>query len=203
MDKEKVTAVYSVLHLVFHRNKNQHGKTKWWKWLSLLKRATMNLLKSLECELAPSRSKSIVDKHAKHLATSVIPKCYCAFSTVVADGQFSTLGIVLIATLARLTKAMAIDKKLGCPPQKSRVPAIPDRSYTPKEDIGEVLSRTQDHSGAAVDTETPTAHPTALGVRKNSDLERKKRPGSTDVKKPKKIKKTKKDAIDELFAGIS
>lgn len=96
---------------------------------------------------------------------------------------------------------MAIDKKLGCQ-QKSRVSIIPHQSNTPKEDIGEVLVRTQDQSGAAVDTETTTAYPTALGVRKNSGLERKRRPGSTDVKKPKKIKKSKKDAIDELFAGI-
>ncbi|PLN79212.1 hypothetical protein BDW42DRAFT_129495 [Aspergillus taichungensis] len=202
MDKERVTAVYSVLHLVFHRNKNQHGKTKWWKWLSLLKRATKSLLENLECELARSRNESTVDKRAKYLATSVIPKCYCVFSTVVADGQFSTLGIVLIATLARLTKAMAIDKRLGSQPQKSRVLTIPHQNYTPKEDIGEVLSRTQDHSNAAVNTETPTAHPTVLGLRKNNGLERKRRPGSTDVKKPKKMKKAKKDAIDELFAGI-
>lgn len=98
---------------------------------------------------------------------------------------------------------MAIDKKLGCQ-QKSRVSTIPYQNHTPKEDIGEVLVRTQDQSGAAVDTETTTAYayPTALGVRKNSGLERKRRPGSTDVKKPKKIKKSKKDAIDELFAGI-
>ena len=76
MDKERVAAVYSMLHLVFHRNKNQHGKTKWWKSLSLLKRATKNLLEILECELVRSRNESFVDKHAKYLATSVIPKCY-------------------------------------------------------------------------------------------------------------------------------
>lgn len=53
-------AVHSMLHLIFHRNKNQHRRTKWWKWLSILKRATLDLTRS----------------GVKSRFVTIIPKCY-------------------------------------------------------------------------------------------------------------------------------
>lgn len=64
MDSQEILAVHSILHLIFHRNKNQHHRTKWWKWLSILKRATLDLTRSNAVE------------SQKHLATYVIPRCY-------------------------------------------------------------------------------------------------------------------------------
>lgn len=34
--------------LFHHRNKNQHQQAKWWKWLSMLKRCTEQLIGDLE-----------------------------------------------------------------------------------------------------------------------------------------------------------
>lgn len=36
--------VGQLLHLLFHRNKNQHHTQKWWKWLSILRRSIIKLL---------------------------------------------------------------------------------------------------------------------------------------------------------------
>lgn len=78
MEVEEVSAVHSMLHLVFHRNKNQHGRTRWWKWLSILKRLTLNLAKSLEqkSSLSYGGNDSPVDMHKRHLAMHVAPRCY-------------------------------------------------------------------------------------------------------------------------------
>ena len=78
MEVEQVSAVHSMLHLVFHRNKNQHGRTRWWKWLSILKRLTLNLAKSLEqkSSLLYSENDSPVDMYKRHLAMHVAPRCY-------------------------------------------------------------------------------------------------------------------------------
>ncbi len=37
-----------VICLVHHRNKNQHRQAQWWKWLSMLKRCTEQLITDLE-----------------------------------------------------------------------------------------------------------------------------------------------------------
>ncbi|KAJ5441351.1 hypothetical protein N7491_003757 [Penicillium cf. griseofulvum] len=126
MDSKEILAVHSTLHLIFHRNKNQHRRAKWWKWLSILKRATL--------DLARSGVKS-------HLATHIIPRCYIAFSTVVADNQFSTLGIVLLAALARLSKITGISHQLKIQPVGSKSKTTP---VVAKEDLGERIRRIDD-----------------------------------------------------------
>lgn len=71
MDVKEIIALHSLLHLVFHRNKNQHGNTKWWKWLSILKRITLKFAKSLETDAFHT-----VRLYKEHLALHVIPNCY-------------------------------------------------------------------------------------------------------------------------------
>ncbi|KAJ5394112.1 uncharacterized protein N7487_011753 [Penicillium crustosum] len=169
MDKE-ILAVHSTLHLIFHRNKNQHRRTKWWKWLSILKRATL--------DFARSGVKS-------HLAT-VIPRCYIAFSTVVADNQFSTLGIVLLATLARLSKITEISHQLKMQPvsQSKIIPVA-------KEDLGERIRRIDTVQLAPVKISKSDSKASKVSMEKLKD-----------VSKPTKKKKKKKNAIDDLFSGL-
>lgn len=118
----RVREEYNILHIIFHRNKNQHRRSKWWKWLVKLKTATLSLL-------AIGSNQELVDRRLLHLAeffhAHVVPGCYryrehpvmytallsakwyhSAFSTVIADPQFSTLGTVLFATLARLRSSV-------------------------------------------------------------------------------------------------
>jgi ribonuclease MRP protein subunit RMP1 len=60
MDSQEILAIHSILHLIFHRNKNQHHGAKWWKWLSVLKRATLDV------------ARSGAQAHLVHL----VPRCY-------------------------------------------------------------------------------------------------------------------------------
>lgn len=68
MDHQEIRAVHSLLHLIYHRNKNQHQRAKWWKWLSLLKRTAL--------DLGSTDSINGVSVHRQHLALHLVPRCY-------------------------------------------------------------------------------------------------------------------------------
>ncbi|CAG8901921.1 unnamed protein product [Penicillium egyptiacum] len=181
MDKE-ILEVHSMLHLIFHRNKNQHRRAKWWKWLSILKRATL--------DFARSGVKS-------HLATHVIPRCYIAFSTVLADNQFSTLGIVLLAVLARLSKITGISHQLKTEPVTSKSKMSP---VVAKEDLGERIGRVDNAPLTPVKISQSDSN-----VSKVSKISKEKpteKPTEDGVSKSTSKKKKKKNAIDDLFSGL-
>ncbi|KAJ5545351.1 hypothetical protein N7535_006259 [Penicillium sp. DV-2018c] len=174
MDTKEILAVHSMLHLIFHRNKNQHHRAKWWKWLSILKRATLDLVRSdVESQ--------------KHLATQIIPRCYIAFSTVVADNQFSTLGVVLLSALARLSKLTGISHQMRIKASNPKK-AIP---VTAKVDLGERVRRADDVLPVKM-----------LGEVKVPKEKAKEKPEKDSASKAPSKKKKKKNAIDDLFSGL-
>lgn len=63
--------MYVVLHLIYHRNKNQHRQGHWWKWLSMLKRCVRNLSREFAGKEF-SRAHARI-KYMKHI---LLPKCY-------------------------------------------------------------------------------------------------------------------------------
>lgn len=199
MDSKEILEVHSMLHLIFHRNKNQHRRTKWWKWLSILKRATLDSARS---------------GVTTHLATHVIPRCYMydkkksptwknqancilsAFSTVVTDNQFSTLGIVLLAALARLSKVTGISHQLKMQPvTRSKIaPVKKDR-----EDLGERIRRIDNTPVTPVKiSQSDFKVPKASKVSEKPT----ERPTDDAVSKSTSKKKKKKNAIDDLFSGL-
>jgi ribonuclease MRP protein subunit RMP1 len=70
-----IEAIYATLHLVYHRNRNQHRNTKWWKKLSMLKRSTFNLLCEIE-RFEQSDDDENVFSEMQNLLSKVLPKCY-------------------------------------------------------------------------------------------------------------------------------
>lgn len=62
---------YEILHLFYHRNRNQHRRGHWWKWLSVLKRC----VKKLKVE---GQVKDIRRVHARtmFIRDMLLPKCY-------------------------------------------------------------------------------------------------------------------------------
>ncbi|PGG98554.1 hypothetical protein GX51_06750 [Blastomyces parvus] len=96
--------IHITLHLLHHRNKNQHRPTKWWKWLAMLKRSMGALLRAVrrwEWEWDEGNGDGDGGVRAKVL------EMMRAFSTIVADTQFSALGVVLLAVLAQAAQAVA------------------------------------------------------------------------------------------------
>ncbi|KAL5337107.1 hypothetical protein BJX70DRAFT_409460 [Aspergillus crustosus] len=189
MGTDDLLRIYSILHLIFHRNKNQHGGTAWWKWLSILKRTVWNLIKS--SNLSHQRNnRSATNSYKRRLADQVIPSCYIEFSVVVADAQFSTLGTVLLATLARLSKSTNIDKALRTQfsIQTSHINMSSPRMeiLKEKEDVGEALAREEE---AEI---TNTQHAMAATTSKSNVKK------ALNTARPRD-KKKKKNAIDDLF----
>lgn len=85
---------FDLLYLNYHRNKNQHGSATWFKYLNLMVRHLRKLLSS-KCETFQRKS-------LMYLKGSVIPKLYYAFNTVIAQGQYITLGFALVGSLAKV-----------------------------------------------------------------------------------------------------
>lgn len=73
-------ASHSLLRLLRHRNKNQHGKSKWWKWLCILERTVLKLVQAVEAEHSntPAAGAGIseVERYKEYLAVHAIPRCY-------------------------------------------------------------------------------------------------------------------------------
>ncbi|KAL3469389.1 hypothetical protein BJX99DRAFT_268278 [Aspergillus californicus] len=210
MDEGEILRIHSILHLVYHRNKNQHGRTKWWKWLSVLKRTVWNLALSLGSS-GKADILSSTELYKQHLADRIIPRCYLAFSVVVADVQFSTLGTILFATLARLSKSTGIDKYLNLPPrvEKARddTSTLQSRITNGKEDVGEALTRdelsesitgtaTQQTPQPVLEDSKGTAS-SQLSIAMDRGIHELK-----EKKEKKKKRKKKKNAIDDLFNGL-
>jgi ribonuclease MRP protein subunit RMP1 len=129
----------------------------------------------------------------EHLPFNYANIMHRAFSTVVADNQFSTLGIVLMAALARLSKVTGISRemKMQVAPGKTTKKASP---VTMTEDLGERVCREDDA------LMTRPVHASRPVDKKSASKEKpeKDRSSSKSVKKTKK----KKNAIDDLFSGL-
>ncbi|KAJ5491596.1 hypothetical protein N7539_003163 [Penicillium diatomitis] len=197
MDAQEIRAVHDILHLVYHRNKNQHRHAKWWKWLSQLKRTALDLGSRESTKVAVAVSPS----HREYLSTHLIPRCYLAFSTVVAENQFMALGIVLMATLSRFAKAAGIklkEKVEKRPNPKAPVKKISSAAPAPVEDRGERVSRADLGAVASSELETEVAKPKGKAKKSSMTVDE---PAAAPAKKLKKTKK-KKNAIDDLFSGL-
>lgn len=111
-----------------------------------------------------------------------------AFSTVVADNQFATLGVVLLSALARLTRATGIEIGPNAKVESTIKQARAVASI--EEDRGERVSRNQAKAlGEPYDA--PLSKPVVRSVENDYKNQRKKKPS-----------KRKKNAIDDLFSGL-
>lgn len=92
---------YRILHLVYHRNKNQHRVSKWWREFSILKR---NVTQVLELLHKVPKNKDVIRLHSliNRLLKKQLSKIYYSFNGVIKLGQFVTLGVVLVGLLARI-----------------------------------------------------------------------------------------------------
>ncbi|OJD22246.1 hypothetical protein ACJ73_06409 [Blastomyces percursus] len=171
-----IKSIHITLHLLYHRNKNQHRGTKWWKWLAMLRRSMSALLRAVrrwEWEWDEGDGgggfQAKVLEMMRYIHAFVVPRCYVAFSTVVADAQFSALGVVLLAVLAQAAQAVAPAEGYQTEPDANTgtgvtlplttitaattvVPA--NREENVNVDVGEVVKRSLYVPGLVVDSAT-------------------------------------------------
>lgn len=162
-DANGLHEVSNLLELVYRRNKNQHRVANWWRQLSMLRRRVAQLAQGLEhvdLKVAPVRTR------IHHMQTTVLPRCYRwvhfdwvmsamavrlplmpsrAFTQLVADSQFSPVGLVLVSTLAMLQSIIpSLLRKVGLHPEDtaqdlSLVTLGP--GVAPPEDLGKRVNR--------------------------------------------------------------
>ncbi|CCD26018.2 Rmp1p NDAI_0G02430 [Naumovozyma dairenensis CBS 421] len=119
----KLHQEFRILHLLYHRNKNQHRLSIWWKRFNMLKRNCAQVIELIEYHYkqpeyngkmtSSSSSKSkrqkqkIVIIRLYRLIHSMFSKRYLSkmyydFNGIIALGQFVTLGVVLVGLLGRI-----------------------------------------------------------------------------------------------------
>lgn len=136
-----------------------------------------------------------------------------AFSTVVADNQFSTLGVVLVALLARISKALPGEEEKQ-PASSGSVDTLVHSYHQAGvhdgEDTGEIVGR-RAHTGGFSPPLVPVTQPEtennhAVGARNESktmQVPEKTAPKATkENKKKKKKKKEKGNEIDDIFNSL-
>ncbi|KAK2734015.1 hypothetical protein FQN57_001884 [Myotisia sp. PD_48] len=214
-----VRSIHSTLHLLYHHNKNQHRCTKWWKWLGMLKRWTLKLACEIErIEKFEDVRNFIGDGDERHpfvgvweimsyLRHELVPRCYTAFSTVIADLQFTSLGVVLLASLSEvfnIVKDAQIEHEAGT--RKVSFQTNIAKS-TLVEDLGETVHRSDPKLYLAAEPGLVTNG----GIKttqnkwrdKKEDEESRMVPKVHDQRKvKKKSKKRKVNAIDDIFGGF-
>ena len=69
--------IYSTLYLVYHRNRNQHRSSKWWKCLSMLKRSAATLIYEMEEDASGDLDiESRIKARVEHIRSQLVPRCY-------------------------------------------------------------------------------------------------------------------------------
>lgn len=95
-----------IILLIYHRNKNQHGATIWWKQLNMLKRNVSQVVIILERIAYKNikNTKELIQLHylLHRFLKLQVKKMYYDFNGIIALGQFVTLGVVLIGNLSRV-----------------------------------------------------------------------------------------------------
>ncbi|KAF2087015.1 hypothetical protein K490DRAFT_17082, partial [Saccharata proteae CBS 121410] len=111
----------NILHLIFHRNRNQHRQQLWWRDLSSFRRQLQQHLTDTEVLDGNARNpgvrggKSTVKKRCDERlgfwAAELVPRWYRSFSQLVASTQFAAIGLVLMAILARVSHLVGITRR--------------------------------------------------------------------------------------------
>uniref|UniRef100_A0A093X9M5 Ribonuclease MRP protein subunit rmp1 n=1 Tax=Talaromyces marneffei PM1 TaxID=1077442 RepID=A0A093X9M5_TALMA len=204
MDQSLLETLFSTVHLIYHRNKNQHGGTAWWKWLSILRRCLVKLVDG-----AGNEKKCM--NISRYVHTRVIPRAYIAFSTVVADGQFSTLGTVLVAALAqtkRVILPLPLRLRRDLSVKQKKALSLPAQTHTNdmESDFGVPIRRAVEPSKEKEVVSMPNISEKKSSKR-SSDAEDVATPppakdATTKVKKSKSKKKKSGNAIDDIFGAL-
>ena len=127
-----------------------------------------------------------------HLHRSELISLYLdrAFSTIVAENQFATLGIVLLSTLARLAKATGLNLERDSKPQSKNKQSSTASSCV---DRGERVSRDE--------ANTPPLMP-SKARQSVSEAPSKSTDDKASAKRSKKSNTRKKNAIDDIFSSL-
>ncbi|KAF3988726.1 hypothetical protein FT663_03209 [Candidozyma haemuli var. vulneris] len=196
---EKLQTEYAILHLVYHRNHNQHRVAVWWRHLSMLHRGVRKVLRGIyEIEEAKKiKRREQLQKQvvatANHLVLRVMNRAYYHFNSVIALGQFVNLGFVLVASVSALRSLLLEIEGVG-----DRNVEVETKKTELDDDIGEEVAY-ESVSTPSVDIKPePMVAMSFEEPKKEPKKKTEKRKSKGDGEKKKKKKKSK-SAIDDIF----
>jgi len=214
--QDELTSIIQILHLTHHRNKNQHRLAKWWKEFSQLRRQVSKLKTEIDEHITFEKfnsnskrtiaSREKVELRVNFMDEFLMPRCYVAFSAVLADNQYAPLGLLLVAVLAKISKVIGRYRREEMDERRVEVVELGERGDV---DFGEALERDRVEGFGKSKEKTD-----GRGVEDEVRLDKsKKKPGQPvekaqkevveqmPAKRPKK-KRKKGDAFDELFDSL-
>jgi ribonuclease MRP protein subunit RMP1 len=218
--RTELLQIFNILTLAYHRNKNQHRRSRWWKELSLLRR---NLRRLLDTGAGEGEGKGAVHRHAgglrvgtagkneggteervRFLRERLIPRCWVAFSGVVGDNQYAALGLMLLGTLGRLGRVVGWEGD-----EQGMVEVVDVRV-----DVGQAreMGRREDEDVHAEDLGVPLLREEVMQTEEAQTKENEKKHVRSEseavsvetdkLAAKKKPGKKHRDAIDELFSSL-
>ncbi|KAG9235507.1 hypothetical protein BJ875DRAFT_542060 [Amylocarpus encephaloides] len=224
---QKLTTLHQTLHLLHHRNKNQHRLTKWYKYFSEFRRHSQKLISEAQNYISArnlskkskfTEAAEVKLKGRLEFCCSMVERWYFAFSTVVADNQYASLGLMLIGCLARfqsVTRDLCDEygfeiEVLGDETmnEAGEVPVLQAEQEGAKEDdLGEIISREDvvegfDDSVLVQDETPPDVKSEKKKKRKKAEEEIVVEEVTPEKRQKKKKKRKKGDAFDDLFGSL-
>ena len=224
VDSERLEQSLDLLHVIYHRNLNQHRRSVWWRHFSVFRRQFIGIIREIRSmnevpttHLERSRKKIIDEETRSKILQrrnlwrdTLVPKWQNSFSQIVADGRFAALGLVLIAVLAQACQIVGITQDYDDLRQmeiekvleefgKEEWNDAPRHSVEQNgsgEDMGEVITRGKLETNFLPDETLPPAITEPSKDKKGQLLAHAK--GS----KPARKKRKTANAIDDLFGGL-
>lgn len=100
---------YELLHLLYHRNRNQHGSAEWWNVFNVIHRKIRHILKLL-VDLQYLKTKKTVEDRKQRvyliikylINRRIFTRGYYQFNGIIALGQYITLGLALVGSLGKI-----------------------------------------------------------------------------------------------------
>ncbi|KAJ4347381.1 RNase MRP subunit [Ascochyta clinopodiicola] len=106
-DKAMLIDIYELLNKLFVRNRNQHRRSHWWKSLHAFRKQLALLLSEMETGRKSERAAKI-EARLHYWDEKCVHMWYCQFSQLIAVGPFAMLGLVMMASVARLCRITGI-----------------------------------------------------------------------------------------------
>ncbi|KFA65469.1 hypothetical protein S40285_00454 [Stachybotrys chlorohalonatus IBT 40285] len=188
---ESLASLLPILDAFNHRHRNQHHASHWWSGFRLLRRSIRLLA------VGPSR-RSEQDR-AGWIGSHAVPRCY-----LTADNQHASLGLLLLAVLARLSAILSTilpeaTTRPSTAAPSSNAPSAQEQDQAASggldRDRGTVVSRQHlavQHAELAQDRSRPKPPSPAPPPSKTSKPNKKR-----------KKRSNKDDELSSLFGSLS
>ncbi|OJD29906.1 ribonuclease mrp protein subunit rmp1 protein [Diplodia corticola] len=179
-----LTTFCDILHLVHHRNLNQHRHSIWWRSFSVFRRELSHFVAEYNTyqppaatdltppapkpsakasRLAARRAAARLDAWRRHH----VPRWYLAFADVIASTQFSALGLALLAVLARVTQVTGITAAYEDEAEQAMQAALRELAAM---DAKRLVGAIQANEGASLEGDGVAAEDLGEAVGRREDL---------------------------------